>query len=194
MSHLCQSLSLVVTKCLIQPGDRGHPTRLDEKTYKPLTLGANPSDRRWASSPGAAEDGFWRSAMKRWVDKRRFRCLCFLLCNMGLTIPAFPAFLCRKAASSARYKHPTTEPPPSPFLLFFSFFFSSSLPLPYLPLSSRENTMIYCLEYCYNSEHPVVSSGCTGSGHQDPCFQTVLFRGCIVAQEKKKKAVKIYCC
>ncbi|OPJ70439.1 hypothetical protein AV530_019579 [Patagioenas fasciata monilis] len=30
-------LELVVTKCLVQPGDQGHPTGLDEKTYKPLT-------------------------------------------------------------------------------------------------------------------------------------------------------------
>lgn len=28
---------LVVTNLLIQPGNRDHPTGLDEKTYKPLT-------------------------------------------------------------------------------------------------------------------------------------------------------------
>lgn len=30
-------LELVVTKHLIQPGEQGHPTGLDEKTYKPFT-------------------------------------------------------------------------------------------------------------------------------------------------------------
>lgn len=92
------------------------------QTYNPLTeLHEWSESQQQEVGQSTAEDGFWRSAIKRWVDKRRFRHLCFLLCITGLTIPAFPAFLPRRAASSAGCKFPATETPLSPFLLSFCF-------------------------------------------------------------------------
>jgi len=114
-------LELVAVKHLTQPGDQGHPVGLDEKTCKPLAkVQARSGSQRIA--PGAAEDGFWRSAAERWVDERRCRWLGFLLCNTALTIPASPAFRPRKKQQALLATSSQPQKPPLPLFSLFFFF------------------------------------------------------------------------